>query len=36
MHHIAGGALVGVAYGIVVRYVLRYLRHQGAGVDQQV
>ncbi len=32
----AGGALIGLAFGIAMRYVLRWMRHLGAGIEQQV
>ncbi|BDA42347.1 probable Na(+)/H(+) antiporter NhaH at N-terminal half [Coccomyxa sp. Obi] len=31
-----GGALIGLAFGIVMRYLLRWMRHLGAGIEQQV
>lgn len=31
-----GGALIGLAFGIAMRYVLRWMRHLGAGIEQQV
>lgn len=32
----AGGFLIGIAFGIGTRYVLRWMRHLGAGIEQQV
>jgi hypothetical protein len=32
----AGGLLIGIAFGIGTRYVLRWMRHLGAGIEQQV
>lgn len=32
----AGGFLIGMAFGIGTRYVLRWMRHLGAGIEQQV
>ncbi|CAL5219904.1 g1831 [Coccomyxa viridis] len=31
-----GGAVIGLAFGIAMRYVLRWMRHGGAGIEQQV
>ncbi len=31
-----GGALIGLGFGIVMRYILRWMRHLGAGIEQQV
>ena len=31
-----GGAAIGLAFGIAMRYVLRWMRHGGAGIEQQV
>lgn len=31
-----GGALIGLSFGIVMRYILRWMRHLGAGIEQQV
>ncbi len=31
-----GGGLIGLAFGIGMRYVLRWMRHLGAGIEQQV
>ena len=31
-----GGFLIGMAFGIGTRYVLRFMRHLGAGIEQQV
>jgi hypothetical protein len=32
----AGGGLIGLGFGIAMRYVLRWMRHLGAGIEQQV
>ena len=32
----AGGGLIGLGFGIAMRYVLRWMRHLGAGLEQQV
>lgn len=31
-----GGGLIGLAFGVAMRYVLRWMRHLGAGLEQQV
>ena len=31
-----GGFLIGMAFGIGTRYALRFMRHLGAGIEQQV
>lgn len=31
-----GGGLIGLAFGITMRYILRWMRHLGAGIEQQV
>ena len=33
---LTGGFLIGMAFGIGTRYVLRWMRHLGAGIEQQV
>ena len=32
----AGGAAIGLGFGIAMRYILRWMRHGGAGIEQQV
>ena len=36
MHFHAGGAAIGLGFGIAMRYILRWMRHGGAGIEQQV